>query len=63
MFLAKSSEITKAQFSVSEELNASATANELSTLTANVNFANGSDLAPPLTRSLPLYQQNSVLRI
>lgn len=63
VFLAKSSEITKVQFSVKEGPNASVPANGVSNLTANTAFAGGSDLAPPLTRSLSLYQQNSVLRI
>jgi hypothetical protein len=63
MLLAKSGEIAKVQLSVTDHLPATAVAISKHDLTVGLINREASDLAPPLSSNVPLYQQISVLRI
>src|ERR1700730_7561547 len=61
LFVAKSGEFS--QFQLTSHLNSTAAVYPGNNPTASITTAKSSEFTPPLTSSIPLYQQISVLRI
>ena len=64
LFLVKAATLSQLQLSITGHLSTSEPlASSLYDITFSMTASGGSDLAPPPTQKIPLYQQTSILRI